>query len=267
MSSIVVTSMILTDHLMTSREFKTSVSTFLGQFATIGSRWGGMFEMMTEKVLQEAANFQYSWLQRSNLCPIDRLDESTLIAASLCCLTLANEIYQVTINWRVSYRLKYGRWGRLTELERDPIRGISPAVEICRFPCKFKCPPYKRTFGSTLRIILQKLQTILYRRRPEDEPYIFYTLCILALFSNIIGYQNQWTAAFRKADRELRDGVLELCEMYHLSTNNRHPLNSNFDIDEYAALVDGNELVTKHLKTMHDLWMINGSSTLGLILV
>ena len=140
-------------------------------------------------------------------------------------------------------------------------------MEICRFPCKFNCPPYKRTFGSVLRIILQKLQTVLFRRRPEDEPYIFYTLCILALISNIIGYQNQWTAAFRKADRELRDGVLELCEMFHLSTKNRHPLNSNFIIDEYAALVDGNELVAKHLKTMHDLWMINGSLTLGLILV
>ena len=98
MSSIVVTPMTFTDHLMTSREFKESVSIFLGQFTTIGSRWGGMFEMMTEKIIQEAANFQFEWLLRANFSPFDLLDESTLIAASLYCLTLANEIYQVTIS-------------------------------------------------------------------------------------------------------------------------------------------------------------------------
>ena len=253
-----------TDRLMTYQEFMLSMKIFLQQFATLSSRWGRMYEPITEQIIMDAATFQLFWFTRANLIPTDLLDESTLIAAALYCLVLTNDMSQVTGNWR--WRLTLSNpaitYEHMADVEKDPNKGTSPAVDIWKFsgreaqPLKAG-PPHKRTFASVLRVILQSAQRILYRGRAEDEPYLFYILCILFLVCKDIKDCADWTGAMDEGAEVLEDSLREFCHMFHLSSGNIHPLSPDFDDEAYASMADGNGFAAEHYRELHQLWEDN----------
>ena len=58
---------------------------------------------------------------------------------------------------------------------------------------------------------------------------------------------------------EAKEALRGLVRMLHLSTNNTfHPLNSNYDPDAFAAMVNGNELAVNHYQSLHNPWMNYG---------
>ena len=90
---------------------------------------------------------------------------------------------QVTYNWS----------GRTLQNEDDTqecftiltkeVGEIIPSVDVWRFPRDIFPPKPKASvidsLVSMLKLTFQNCQRILYRRRPEDGPYIFHPLCLL----------------------------------------------------------------------------------------
>ena len=254
-----------TDRLMTPREFRSSITDFLQQFVTLGSRWVGEYEPITEFIIGQAAKFQLAWLQRANLAPADLLDESTMIASALYCLLLTNELNQVTnVFTDESYLKKDSCHAHLADVEKND-RCIRPAVDVWRFRkdahTSEKPQPHGHSLASILRVVIQTAQSILYRRNPEDEPYIFHILSILLLVLQNVEFCGQWNETIDEAEEALRDCLHNLCHMFHLSTNNFHPLNEDFDIETYSSMVDANFLAVEHYRVLHQIWMDNSKYT------
>lgn len=272
--SVILDSWPPSDHASSPCGFRLSLCAFLSQFFTIESRWGRKYEPITEHILRQSAMFQYAWFQRSTLIPTDLYDESTVIAAALRCLVLIGDIDYVSANWS-GYTFRSGQdfHERLSEVEIDLRKGSHPSVDVWKLPesCKWSesNPARQNSLASMLQTTLQNAQAVLLRGQAEDWPCLFYTFCILELVLSDVKNCEMWTGAFKRAAAELDSCIEEFCHMFHLSTNNFHPLSSEFDIEQYTSLVDGNELVVRHYRDLHQTWMDNSMSylpTFGLII-
>ena len=256
------------DHAITPWEFRFSLQDFLQQFYSLPHRWGWEFEHLTEDIICYSAQWQESYFLKSTLMPTNTHNEATVVAASLRCLVISNEITQASHNWSTGcFEREDERYVRLADVERDPrgqSTGIRPSVEVWRLDDDAELPnsiPQDReTLPQILRTTIQMAQRLLYRRRPQDWPSLFYSLCILLLAHGNVD-AGLWTGATDRAGMETKNALRKLCNQFHRTTRNMHPLGSNFDIEQYATLVDDNELAVEHYRRMHQLWMDNSEFT------
>ncbi|KAL6716799.1 hypothetical protein ACLMJK_004711 [Lecanora helva] len=230
---------------------------------------GWVYEPLTQHIIKEAATFQLSWLDRGNRIPTNLLDESALIAAALCFLVIMSDISYVTWNWSPKFSLCTP--GIHSERLADVNRGekeINPAVDVGRYSLEEFYDLFDETLhrhnnlGTVRATILGKLQDLLYHGKREDEPYIFYVLCILRLVLKAIESCKDWTTALDDAAEELKESLVGLCHMFHLSTDNYHPLNSDFDIENYSSMINDNALLIEHYNELHERWEENKTHAL-----
>ena len=194
-------------------------------------------------------------------------NEATVVAASLRCLVISHEIDQVSGHWSINYfRDEDECYIRLADVERNPAgenSGIQPSVEVWRLndaPKSLDCiPPNRERLPELLQRTIEIAQRTLNHNRPQDWPSLFYVLCILSLTCSNID-AGLWTTATDRAEVEMKKALRELCRLFHLATGNVQPLNSDFDIEHYAAMVDDNEQAVEHYHRMHQLWIVNSES-------
>ena len=254
-----------TDHVISPREFRSSLQGFLEQFYSLHQRWGWEFEPLTEEIIRFSAQWQESCFLTSTLMPKHTLNEATVVAAALRCLVISYDISQVTYNWSTLYfQRRDERYVRLADVERNPRgedSGIRPSVDVWRLECDARLPdsvPQNReTLPQMLQRTFQLAQRLLYRGRPQDWPTLFYVLCILSLVSGNIDGTSLWTEATDRAAMETRKALRELCDLFHHATGNMQPLSSDLDLERYAALVNDNELAVEHYRRMHQMWLDN----------
>ena len=255
------------DHAISPWEFRFSVQDFLQQFHSLPNRWGREFEPLTESIISSSAQWQECCFLKSTLIPTHTHSEATVLAASLRCLVISNEINQVSGHWSIRhFRNKDECYIRFADLERNPTgadSGIQPSVDVWRLNDAPKSlhsiPPNRERLPELLQRTIEIAQRILDRNRPQDWPSLFYTLCILSLTSSSIN-ASLWTTATVRATRELRKALRELCRLFHVATSNVQPLNSALDIEHYATMVDDNEQAVEHYQRMHQLWIVNSES-------
>ena len=252
------------DHAISPWEFRFSLQDFLQQFHSLEHRWGWEFEPLTEDIIYSSAQWQESCFLKSTLVPTHTHNEATIVAASLRCLVISNEINQVSANWSNRFfQREDQRYVRLADLKRNPRgqdTGIRPSVEVWRLEQDAQLPDFapqnRERLPRMIQRTIQMTQRLLYRSRPQDWPAIFYALCILLLVQGDTD-AHLWTEATDRGSKETRKAIQELCHLFHLTTSNMQPLNSDFDIKHYAVLVDDNELAVEHYRRMHELWMAN----------
>ena len=258
------------DHAITPWEFRFSLQDFLQQFYSLRHRWGWEFEPLTELILASSASWQESCFLKSTLMPTHTRSEATVVAASLRCLVISNEISQVTANWSTSYfRNEDERYVRLADVERNPRGkdlGIRPSIDVWRVEGHSRLsgsgPQTRETLPQMLQGTLQLAQRLVYRGRPQDWPALFYVLCILSLVhGNIETIYPLWTEATDRAARETEEALRKLCHIFHRTTGNMQPLSSDLDLKRYAVLVDDNELAVEHYRRMHQMWSDNSEFT------
>ena len=257
-----------TDHAVSPWEFRFSVQDFLHQFHSLPNRWGREFEPLTESIISSSAQWQECCFLKSTLMPTYTHSEATVLAASLRCLVISNEIDQVSAHWSIRYfRDNDECYLRLADVKRNPMgenSGIQPSVELWRLNDTPKSlhsiPPNRERLPELLQRTIEIAQRILDRNRPQDWPSLFYVLCILSLTRSSID-ASLWTTATVRADRELKKALRELCRLFHLATGNVQPLSSAFDIEHYAIMVDDNEQAVEHYHRMHQLWIVNSESS------
>ena len=206
---------------------------------------------------------------KSTLMPTHTQHEATVVAASLRCLAISNDIDQITSNWSTRYfQSENDSYVRLADVERktsgQDIEGIWPSVEVWRLGDDEELPDFiprdREQLPQILWGTIQMAQRLLYRGRPQDWPSLFYVLCILLLVHGSIDAQF-WTGASDQAAKETKKSLRDLCDLFYRTTGNMQPLSSDFDIKRYAVLVDDNELAVRHYRRMHLMWMDNSELT------
>lgn len=257
------------DHAISPWEFRFSLQDFLQQFYSLPYRWGWQYEPLTERILHSSAQWQESYFLKSTLMPTHTHNEATVVAASLRCLAISSDIDHVSGNWSSRYfQSEDEHYARLADVERSTWgqdrEGIRPSVEVWRLgedeELPDSIPQNRERLPQILWRTIQMAKRLLYRGRPQDWPSLFYVLCILLLVNASIDAQ-LWTEATDRAARETKKALRELCNLFHLTTGNMQPLNSDFDIKRYAVLVDDNELAVRHYRRMHLMWMDNSEFT------
>ena len=188
-----------------------------------------------------------------------------MIAAALHCLVLTHELDKVRKHWtpRHDFAAPSTTHVTMAKVEKDSKSGHCPSVDIYKISKQFRAgeprPNNSHSLGSMFRIIFQKAQSILYRGRPENDPYLFYITFILMLVYHNLRNVICWTDALDPAKGAFSKSLFELCNLFNLSTNNQYPINSRFDLDTYAASVDQNMLATEHYNLSHQLWIDNST--------
>lgn len=187
--------------------------------------------------------------------------EATLVAASLRCLVISNEISHVSGHWSTGYFVREDeRYVRLADVERNPRgehSGIRPAVEVWRLEDDDRLPdsvpPNRERLPQMMHRTIRMARRLLDRGRPRDWPSVFYVLCILWLVQGNVDV-GLWSKATDPAATEIKIALRKLCRLFHRITGNMQPLNSDFDIHRYAVLVDDNDLALMHYLKMHQMW-------------
>lgn len=196
--------------------------------------------------------------------PTHTHNEATIVAASLRCLAISNEINQISGNWFSScFGCEDQRYARLAYVKRNPggqNTGIRPSVVVWRFEYDAQLSDFssqnRERLPQMIQRTIQMAQRLLYRGRPQDWPSIFYVLCILLLVQGDTD-AHIWTKATDRGSKETWKAIQELCHLFHLTTSNMQPLSSDCDIKRYAVMVDDNELAVEHYRRIHQLWMAN----------
>ena len=252
------------DHAISPWEFRFSLQDFLQQFHSIPTRWGWEYEPLTEEIIDSSAQWQEKFFVASTLMPTHTCNEATIVAASLRCLVISNEISHITANWSIGQCLdEKPHYFRLTDLERHPRGqdlGIRPLVDVWKLASDAclpdSVPQNREVLPQMLKRTFQMAQRLLYRGRPDDWPALFYVLCILLLVHGNISAA-MWTEAIDEAACETKDALQELCHTFYHITDNMQPLTSELDLKRYAALVDDNELAVDHYRRLHHMWLAN----------
>ena len=252
------------DHAISPWELRFSLQDFLQQFHSIPSRWGWEYEPLTEEIIDSSAQWQEKSFAASTLMPTHTYNEATIVAASLRCLVISNEISHITSNWSIRHCPdEKQHYVRLTEVERYPRgqdSGIRPLVDVWKLASDARLPdsvPQNReVLPQMLKRTFQMAQRLLYHGRPKDWPALFYVLCILLLVHGNFRAP-MWTEAIDEAARETKEALQELCHAFHHFTDNMQPLTSELDLKRYAALVDDDELAVDHYRRLHHMWLAN----------
>ena len=251
-------------HATSPWEFRFSLQDFLQQFHSIPTRWGKWYEPLTEEIIDSSAQWQERFFVASTLMPTHTYNEATIVAGSLRCLVISNEISQVRSHWTIRQcpDEKQHHY-HLTDVERYPRgqdSGILPMIDVWKLASDAllpdSVPQNREVLPQMLKRTIQMAQRLLYRGRPTDWPALFYVLCILLLVhGNLIGAM--WTDAIDEAACETKEALQELCHTFHHITDNMQPLTSELDLERYAALVDDNELAVDHYRRLHHMWLAN----------
>ena len=249
------------DHAISPWKFRFSLQDFLQQFHSIPTRWGWEYEPVAEEIIDSSAQWQEKFFVASTLMPTHIHNEATIVAASLRCLVISNEINQITSSWSIGQGPdEKQHYCRLTDVDRDQDWGIRPLVDVWKLASDARLPdsvPQNReVLSQMLKRTFQMAQRLLYRGRPHDWPPLFYVLCILLLVHGNMSAP-LWTEAVDEAARGTKEALQELCHTFHHITDNMQPLTTELDLKRYAALVDDNELAVDHYRRLHDMWLAN----------
>ena len=252
------------DHAISPWEFRFALQDFLQQFHSISTRWGREYEPLTEEIIDCSAQWQEKYFVASTSMPTHTCNEATIVAASLRCLVISNEISHITGNWPLGQSLdEKPDYFRLTDLKRYPRGqnlGIRPLVDVWRLASDAHLPnsvPQNReVLPQMLKRTFQMAQRLLYRGRPNDWPALFYVLCVLLLVHGNLSAV-MWTEAIDEAACQTGEALQELCHKFYHITDNIQPLTSELDLKRYAALVDDNELAVDHYRRLHHMWLAN----------
>ena len=249
------------DHAISPWEFRFSLQDFLQQFHSIPTRWGWEYEPVAEEIIDSSAQWQEKFFVASTLMPTHIYNEATIVAASLRCLVISNEIGQITSSWSIGQGPdEKQHYCRLTDVDRDQDWGIRPLVDVWKLASDARLPdsvPQNReVLSQMLKRTFQMAQRLLYRGRPHDWPALFYVLCILLLVHGNMSAP-LWTEAVYEAARGTKEALQELCHTFHHITDNMQPLTTELDLKRYAALVDDNELAVDHYRRLHNMWLAN----------
>ncbi|KAF2691475.1 hypothetical protein K458DRAFT_381330 [Lentithecium fluviatile CBS 122367] len=238
---------------------------FLAQFITISSRWGGLYERMTENTLTHAARYQALLYSTEPESPLTEKEQWVILNALRCLLNTRN-VEEIT-----------GYLGTRDNLaaissETEPILSATlvrhlrgnwsahPTIYVTESsgnePHFFES---SETFASLLTSTLSGTQSLLLRGRPKDWPTVFYVLYVLTLVHSDLFNCRGYTTAFDEVRRVIKESLKSLSVIFLscCSESGLQPFSSRFDKTRYALMlgVDTAHMSVQHYDRHRTLWV------------
>jgi hypothetical protein len=193
-----------------------------------------------------------------------------LITSALRCLVTAQELANVSYCWPPGLLglndLDFHGW--LEDASKDENRGgYSPGIYLWRLPKDAEFPPRnaEQPFQSLILDTVQSAHKVLLRGDPRDWPYVFAALCILSLIQHDLQVTSDFTDALAAPTQGLRSYIGALSTVFLLCVKEHNPLTFEFDIENYALLVDDDAEAVKMFEWISNEWKESSKIMYGLL--
>ncbi|KAL8650735.1 MAG: hypothetical protein Q9210_003655 [Variospora velana] len=243
-----------------SEESRSLLLQFLDQFEEIDARWQHWYEPISCKVISRCAQYQKEILNREPTKSVDEFDQSTLLAALLRCLVIIHQLAEV--DGRNSNLWPVGDSTVHVFLYEgvDEYWGLGPLITVQK-QARMTSPRAVLPIGRRLRglpMTLQKaiatMQCVMFRRRPQDLPYLLYSLCLLALIRASLQPSALFLTPILEAGDEIEEILRTLCKLYLFCSDDIHPLTEHVDPTKYAEMVNNDPVAVQHFDILNRLW-------------
>ena len=232
---------------------------FLEQFHKVNKRWVNCYSNFTEYFLGETAMFQEKLLSRAKDNKLeDESDKSILIALSLRCLVLTQEIFQVDGAMRPN-----AFENNETHSKSERCYPEAPDIEVSRLSStaaqvslvNSKQQKGPDSLSSILEGILQTTQQLLFRRNPEHWPMLLCTLCLMRLTVSNISVYIPWTRSLIPASEALGKAFSILCRLFEICAKDFNPFSEIWNLEEYAVAVKDDRVLVGYAKKLQTMWL------------
>jgi hypothetical protein len=244
-----------------------SQSRFLAQFDTVSSRWGGMYEQMTEETLTKAAVYQAQLLAEERDSTLTDEEQSVILSA-LRCLVITRNVEEIC--GYLPYSRSITACPHVDELITKA-RLESHLGHWCAHPSTYlsnsfvhKSPSTETyaTLASLLPMTLNAAQSMLLRGRPKDWPTLFYVLYVLVLLQSDLDSWRNHSASFEAVRRATDKALTSLSILFLFCCGNSEsqPFSKRFDKTRFAFElgVGTDHMYVEHYDRHHRLWMEEG---------
>lgn len=230
---------------------------FLEQFHDVNSCWQNAYGPFTSKIMIECAVFQSALLSRRSPLPGGSSNDSILVALTLRCLVLTHEIFLVAS--RMSSRALEGNEYPLRQEkihDRDPSFEVSRSLNVSQVSFVDSKQKGNESLLSILEEIFQTTQRLMFRRKPEDWPLLLCTLFLIQLMSdNMYPFPLLWMRSLEPTSYAIKSVFGRLCRLYDICSKGFHPLSGKWKREEYAKLVNHDEILVDCFQWINDMWL------------
>ncbi|KAI4166997.1 MAG: hypothetical protein LQ343_007566 [Gyalolechia ehrenbergii] len=190
----------------------------------------------------------------------DKQDEATLIATLLRCLVMADDIFAVDMYWSTLIILKKSEVRELRSEANTDYWGLESSVTVQPIPrssrrsIQAQVRKYPQGLPTTLKRAIAVVQQVMFKRRPQDLPYLIYSLVLLDLIVLALQPWAKFMVPVAEAGDDVQGILKTLCDLYLFCSDNMHPLSEGFDISKYEALVDSDTIAVEHFQALNQRW-------------
>ncbi|KAL8988044.1 MAG: hypothetical protein Q9177_002823 [Variospora cf. flavescens] len=233
---------------------------FLDRFEEIDARWQHWYEPITYKLISQCAQYQKEILDLEPTKSVDEFGQSTLLAALLRSLVITHQLAEVD-----------GRYSNLWPVGDSTVHvflyegvdeywGLGPLITVqkqARMTSPRAVLPIRRRLRGlpmTLQKAIATMQRVMIRRRPQDLPYLLYSLCLLALIRSCLRPSAQFLTPILEAGDEIDEILRTFCKLYLFCSDDTHPLTEHFDPAQYAKTVNNDPVAVQHFDILNRLW-------------
>ena len=213
-------------------------------------------------MIKRFVKFQAELLSQRSLLQGHTSDESILIALSLRCLVLTHEIFLVD-----GYVPFNAFESTETDFRSSKCFAKDPSIEVSRLSCALQdvssAPKHEHeeSISSMLEGLLQTIQHLMFRRKPQEWPLLLCTLCLLKMISTNLSPIAPWMLSLEPSSQAMNSVFSTLCHLFDTCSKTLHPLSDNWDKEKYAELVENDNLLVEFSQWMNDEW-VEGTSPL-----
>lgn len=245
---------------------KSLLFKFIDQFEEVKTRWRNKYEEGTFLLIASAARYQKELLAPYTRVSADKQDEATLIATLLRCLVMADDIFAVDMYWSTLIILKKSEVRELRSEANTDYWGLESSVTVQPIPrssrrsIQAQVRKYPQGLPTTLKRAIAVVQQVMFKRRPQDLPYLIYSLVLLDLIVLALQPWAKFMVPVAEAGDDVQGILKTLCDLYLFCSDNMHPLSEGFDISKYEALVDSDTIAVEHFQALNQRWKETGTS-------
>lgn len=230
---------------------------FLEQFQT---HWPTLYDMPTLDLIAKCARYQAALISNDSQ-PLETMSKgSLLIALTLRCLVLTQELGLVNASLgRSSFSLD-----DLYHRHVKRISNLHPIVEVFESPEANDASSeiLDQSFGQNISLLLEDLfhitQTVMMRRKPQDWPMLLFTMSLLWLIAQ--NFHNcrpcrLFKESLNPSHYALEGAFYRLCDLFEITSKGFLPLHKSWTKEAYSKLVHDEARLVEAFQWVHDAWL------------
>ena len=236
---------------------------FLEQFHDVEARWPLNCRSPIKDFIAKCAKFQETLLKDTPHSHETLPKGSLLIALTLRCLVLTQEsslVHEPRLRDRPLHSpngLCYWPIERYDDL--DPIIEVSESPESGNPSSDIPDQSCGQNISSMFEDLLHIIQSVMMRRKSQDWPALFFTLCLLYLTVHVWRGTEFFATSLDRSYNALEQALCRLCDLFEIISKGFLPLQERWPKpwpkEAYSKLVDDKDHLVEAFQWAHDIWL------------